>query len=113
MSVKCAECRCAPQECINANANQRCQNCTKEICCCIVIHQNYARSMKLSVMDDDCCSHGACKNNSNNAPAELRTKNKKSIYEFFRHVKSLYAAALGIVILCIAAAEFGENTGLY
>ncbi|MFL6378887.1 MAG: hypothetical protein ACJ72R_15690 [Nitrososphaeraceae archaeon] len=64
-------------------------------------------------MDDDCCSHGACKNNSNNAPAELRTKNKKSIYEFFRHVKSLYAAALGIEILCIAAAEFGENTGLY
>jgi hypothetical protein len=25
----------------------------------------------------------------------------------------LYAAALGIEILCIAAAEIGENTGLY
>ena len=29
------------------------------------------------------------------------------------HVKGLYAAALGIEILCIAAAEIGENTGLY
>ena len=63
---------------------------------------------------DDCCSKGVCNNDiSNNASAELRTKNKKSIYEFFRHVKSLYAAALGIEILCIAAAEIGENTGLY
>ena len=25
----------------------------------------------------------------------------------------MYAAALGIEILCIAAAEIGENTGLY
>jgi hypothetical protein len=30
-----------------------------------------------------------------------------------RNVKNLYAAALGIEILCIAAAETGENTGLY
>jgi hypothetical protein len=28
-------------------------------------------------------------------------------------VKGLYAAALGIEILCITAAEIGENTGLY
>ena len=32
---------------------------------------------------------------------------------FFVHVRSLYAAALGIEILCIAAAEIGENTALY
>jgi hypothetical protein len=115
MSVKCAECQCAPQECINVNANQRCQNCTKETCCCRVIHHDYATDIKLSIMyDDDCCSHGTCKNDNNNTTAkELSTKNKKSIYEFFRHVKSLYAAALGIEILCIAAAEIGENTGLY
>ncbi|MFL6460920.1 MAG: hypothetical protein ACJ71J_08220, partial [Nitrososphaeraceae archaeon] len=71
--------------------------------------------MKLSVMNnDDCCSQGICTNDRrNNSTTELRTKNKKSIYEFFRHVKSLYAAALGIEILCIAAAEIGENTGLY
>src|ERR671938_691061 len=45
--------------------------------------------------------------------ADLRAITKGSIHEFFRHVKSLYAAALGIEILCIAAAELGENTGLY
>jgi hypothetical protein len=68
--------------------------------------------MRISLMTgDDCCSKGVCNNDiSNNATAELRTKNKKSIYEFFGHVKSLYAAALGIEILCIAAAEIGENT---
>jgi hypothetical protein len=33
--------------------------------------------------------------------------------EFFYHAKRLYAAALGIEILCIAAAEIGENSGLY
>jgi hypothetical protein len=72
-------------------------------------------AMKLSVMNnDDCCSRGVCTNDRrNNATAELRTKNKKSINEFFRHIKSLYAAALGIEILCIAAAQIGENTGLY
>jgi hypothetical protein len=71
--------------------------------------------MRVSLMNnDDCCSRGVCNNDSGNSGiAELRTKNKKSIYEFFRHVKNLYAAALGIEILCIAAAEFGENTGLY
>jgi hypothetical protein len=74
--------------------------------------------MKLPRMDDDsCCSYGVCKNDghSNNTRATKlrRTTNEKSIYEFFRHVKSLYAAALGIEILCIAAAEIGENIGLY
>ena len=71
--------------------------------------------MRISLMTgDDCCSKGACNNDiRNNATAELRTKNKKSIYEFFGHVKSLNAAALGIEILCIAAAEIDENTALY
>ena len=115
MSVKCAECQCAPQECLNMSASQQCKNCTKETCCCILIHHNYEPSMKLSFMDDDnCCSHGICKNDSNNTTAKQpSTKNKKSLYEFFRHVKSMYAAALGIEILCIFAAEIGENTGLY
>ena len=87
MSVKCAECHCAPQECINVSISQRCKNCTKESCCCIIIHQDYATSTKLSVMgDDDCCS-GICKNNSNNATAKVPITNKKSLDEFFRHVK--------------------------
>src|ERR1044072_6590005 len=77
---------------------QRCQNCTKQTCCCAVIHHCYAINMRISLMTgDDCCSKGASNNDiRNNATAELRTKNKKSIYEFFGHVKSLYAAALGM-----------------
>ena len=69
--------------------------------------------MNFSVMNDDCCSDGVCKNNGNNATTELKAKSKGSIYEFFKHVKSLYAAAVGIEILCITAAEIGENVGLY
>src|ERR671933_1563335 len=113
--MKCAECRCAPKECGDVNASQRCQNCTKETCCCAVIHHGYATNMRISLMtSDDCCSKGVCNNDiSKNAKAKLRTKNKKSIYKFFGHVKSLYAAALGIEILCIAAAEIGENTALF
>lgn len=114
MSVKCAECQCAPQECINVNTNQRCQNCTKETCCCRVIHHDYATDIDLSIIDDDSCSYASSKNDGNNTRAkDLNTRNKKSISEFFRHLKSLYAAALGIEILCITAAEIGENTGLY
>ena len=108
MSIKCAECQCAPRG--------RCRNCTKEVCCCTVIRHNYSTGMKLSVMDDDdyCCSNEMCNNNSsNNSTAEISTKDKKLLYQFFRYVKNLYAAALGIEILCIAAAEVGENAGLY
>src|ERR671922_2206579 len=101
MSIKCAECQCVPEECIKLGAIQRCLNCTKETCCCIAIHHCFTAATNLSVMDDDCCSSGVCKNNSNNASVELRTKSKGSIYEFFRHVKTMYAAALGIEILCI------------
>ena len=36
-----------------------------------------------------------------------------SLFRYLGQVKSLYAAALGIEILCISAAEIGENTGLY
>ncbi|HEY7573124.1 MAG TPA: hypothetical protein VH796_17315 [Nitrososphaeraceae archaeon] len=70
--------------------------------------------MNNSAMEDNCCSYRSCKNSINNNEAvDVRTKNRGSAYEFFRHVKSLYAAALGIEILCITAAEIGENTGLY
>jgi hypothetical protein len=120
MSVKCAECLCSPQECLQFNTSQRCLNCRKQTCCCTNIHYESLITTKLSLTDDndDCCSQGVCKSKSksninNNHTSEVRTKNKKPIYEFFRHVKSLYAAALGIEILCITAAEIGENTGLY
>jgi hypothetical protein len=52
--------------------------------------------LKLSVTDDDCCTHGICKHDSNKAMTkEVSTKNEKSVFEFFRHVKTMYAAALG------------------
>lgn len=44
---------------------------------------------------------------------ERKHSTKSSIVRFFRNVKSLYAAALGIEILCIASSGIGENTGLY
>jgi hypothetical protein len=36
-----------------------------------------------------------------------------SIIAFLAYAKGIYAAALGIEILCIAAAEIGENSALY
>jgi hypothetical protein len=63
--------------------------------------------MMLTPMDD-CCSTGACKNESIAQPTT-----RPSILTFFKNIRSLYAAALGIEILCICAAEIGENTGLY
>jgi hypothetical protein len=93
MSLRCAECRCAPYECIREDIsnNNRCRNCTKDICCCLNIHQwlNSINHLK-------------------------RSKSPPfSVSRFLRHVKGFYAAALGIEILCIAAAEIGENSGLY
>jgi hypothetical protein len=63
----------------------------KDICCCLNIHQwlNSINHFK-------------------------RSKSPPfSVSRFLRHVKGFYAAALGIEILCIAAAEIGENSGLY
>ncbi len=36
-----------------------------------------------------------------------------SISILSHHIKSIFAASLGIEILCITAAEIGENSGLY
>jgi hypothetical protein len=115
MSVKCAECQCTPRECLNFSANQLCQNCSKEICCCISIHHT---SLNLNPMDySSCCSNDeSCNNERNNSGIVISprtTTNGNSISRFLRYVKRLYAAALGIEILCIAAAEIGENISLY
>jgi hypothetical protein len=65
----------------------------------------------MTLEGEDCCISDSCKNHA------VRTKmiisKPSSVTQFFRIVKELYAAALGIEILCIAAAEIGENTGLY
>lgn len=38
---------------------------------------------------------------------------RHAVMRFFGHAKSMFAAALGIEILCIAFAELGQNTGFY
>ena len=46
--------------------------------------------------------------------ATIHKPNKQnSILTFLRHTKSLFAAALGIEILCISAAEIGQNSSFY
>jgi hypothetical protein len=72
---------------------------------------------------DNCCILGSCKNNNdhdnNNAlqrkltATSLSSSSWSGFSQFLRNIKGLYAAALGIEILCISAAEIGENTGLY
>jgi hypothetical protein len=54
-------------------------------------------------------------NDFNTASSSLRKEHQGNfgLRSFFLYTKGLYAAALGIEILCIAAAEIGENTGLY
>jgi hypothetical protein len=66
--------------------------------------------MALTAMDDDdCCASGVCKNDM----IAQKITSQSGLLQFLRNTKSLYAAAIGIEILCIAAAEIGENTGLY
>lgn len=43
----------------------------------------------------------------------IHKKNKNALMTFFYHAKMLFAAALGIEILCISAAVIGENIALY
>lgn len=72
---------------------------------------------------DICCASGSCENNNYNASdvlqrnvatiSSLSSSLWSGLSQFLRNIKGLYAAALGIEILCIAAAEIGENTGLY
>ena len=75
------------------NNSIKCKNCIKEICCCIAIHPNTLRKKSLYL-----CPNSSLK--------------PKSIL-FFNITKKLLPVALGIEILCIMAAEIGENIGLY
>jgi hypothetical protein len=92
----CAECQCAPTECAKNGQNiTQCKNCIKPVCCCIDFHHYLS----------DTTSHW-----DNHITFYSRLS---SITSFFGYAKGIYAAALGIEILCIAAAEVGENTALY
>jgi hypothetical protein len=93
--VVCAECQCAPEECVKDISNlTQCKNCTKSICCCIDFHQDLP-------------------NNTSHSDNHFVSYSRSSIIAFLRYAKGIYAAAIGIEILCIAAAEVGENTALY
>jgi hypothetical protein len=99
--------------------SQRCVNCIKEDgCCCFAIHD-----VKECCNDNQvgiCYLHRSDRDSSNIDIGKIKSLsdpqksgNGLGLRNFFFHAKSLYAAALGIEILCIAAAELGENTGLY
>jgi hypothetical protein len=95
-NIVCSECKCSIYNCNKnefLNNSIKCKNCIKEICCCIDIHINILRKKSLSL-------------SSNFSP-----KSKSKV--LFRITKNLLPAALGIEILCIMAAEVGENIGLY
>src|SRR5919108_5977781 len=96
MDLVCAECHCAPVECAKYSENiTQCKNCIKPICCCIDFHDDLPDDTSHSDNHISFCSRFS------------------SIITFLRLAKGMYAAALGIEILCIAAAEIGENTSLY
>ena len=62
-------------------------------------------------------SYHQCKNCTKNDCCGIsfhhQPRHFSSVIDYPGHVKRLYAAALGIEILCVTAAEIGENTGLY
>jgi hypothetical protein len=121
MIVKCAECECAPTECKRGESfeNTQCANCSKDnACCCVGIH--------IIKEKDRCCNDPTTCSKADVPYLALNPRNGRidngdtsktqmglGFRSFFAYAKSLYAAALGIEILCIAAAEIGENTGLY
>ena len=96
-NIVCYECECSLTNCNKnefVNSDIRCKNCIKDICCCITIHTtNKFKKTSLSLSSN------------------LSLKSKSKL--FFTITKNMYPAALGIEILCIMAAELGENIGLY
>ena len=42
-----------------------------------------------------------------------KSNKQNSILTFFHHTRTFFAAALGIEILCISAAEIGQNSAFY
>jgi hypothetical protein len=107
---------------------EKCVICSRDVCCCANIHSRNSSPMKPIAMAkiittnelDDCCASGSCENNNDALQHKLKTitslsplSSSSGLFQFFKNIKALYAAALGIEILCIASAEIGENTGLY
>ena len=127
ISVRCAECQCVQQDCVKVDV-ESCNLCTRDVCCCDNIHNNsnsrlkkppgMAKAIITTREPDECCASWSCESNNNALQLKSTTttslsSSSSSFSQFLKNVKALYAAALGIEILCIAAAEIGENTGLY
>lgn len=122
MASKCAACLCVPLHCNTVRDHASCVICAKDVdhCCCASIHKGmdtdkktrFAKNMNLTIKDDDCCLDGACDDDPPRGTSALAQK-FSGISRFLKSVKGLYAAALGIEILCISAAELGENLGLH
>lgn len=96
-NIVCYECKCSITNCYDDNSHEnintlKCKNCIKQICCCISIHIIKFRKKNLTLSF-----------NSSLKKCKL----------YFSITKTLLPAALGIEILCIMAAEIGENIGLY
>ena len=95
-NIVCYECKCSLIDCYNdelINNDIKCRNCIKDFCCCIRIHTNNVRKKSVSLSSN------------------LSLKSKSKL--FLNTTKTLFSVALGIEILCIMAAEIGENIGLY
>ena len=91
----CRMSMCTRRMCQEQSNITQCKNCIKPVCCCIDIHRDLS-------------------NNTNHSNNHITFYNRfSSIITFLVYAKGIYAAALGIEILCIAAAETGENTALY
>lgn len=71
-------------------------HCTQEIC------KNISFNKCNRCTKPTCCCSSIHKPNRSNA-----------LLAFLHHTRTLFAAALGIEILCISAAELGENTVFY
>jgi hypothetical protein len=100
---------------------------------CLLLRYNHSRKSSLkkplamvkitTTEPDDCFASESCENNNINSNDALQRKltttsslpssSSSGLSQFLKNIKALYAAALGIEILCIGAAEIGENTGLY
>jgi hypothetical protein len=84
------------------------------------MHQMKLKCAECQCAPQECAKEAAsrCKNCTKTSCCCLSFQGKpdrqlSSLIKYFGYVKGLYAAALGIEILCIAAAEIGENSGLY
>ena len=110
MDIRCAKCHCLPQHCTKVAEDATCSVCSKDTCCCLTIHKSASKTrFPGTLQGDDCCLNNTCSADKE-APEGVSSY---GVRDFFANVKRFYAAALGIEILCIAAAEIGENSGLY